>query len=179
MSILSKLKFWKKEDDDLGDLGLGKNDLGGDPFGGKDPFADDKAFPDMGGAAMQPQQQMRQAQQPAAPRQAQQQFGSDFGSGVTTTFGGQQPQQQRYSQAGYEPQPDFNRPFTIAAPPGQMQQQAGNFGSNSNYYSVSKDIEVISSKLDSLRSSLDIINQRLTNLERMAERDQMRKRTGW
>ncbi|MFH1133606.1 MAG: hypothetical protein V1735_03885 [Nanoarchaeota archaeon] len=43
-------------------------------------------------------------------------------------------------------------------------------------YIVSKEIELISSKLDSLRSSLETVNARLANLERMVENDQQRRR---
>lgn len=43
---------------------------------------------------------------------------------------------------------------------------------------VGKDIEVISAKIDSLRATLDAINQRLANIEHIAMSDQQ-KRKGW
>lgn len=40
---------------------------------------------------------------------------------------------------------------------------------------MSKDIQIVSSKIDALRASLDTINQRLANLERIASEGQKRK----
>ncbi|NQV09145.1 hypothetical protein HQ529_04805 [Candidatus Woesearchaeota archaeon] len=42
-------------------------------------------------------------------------------------------------------------------------------------YRISKEIEVISSKLDALRASMESINQRLANIERMAETPDKRR----
>ena len=163
MGVVDKLKFWKKKEDNFGDLGLGKDDLGlgSDPFAGeKNPFADEKGLPpmDAGPSASD----MMQAQPQYPPAQSMTQRGA-YGSGYSQGFGSQ-PQQQAYGQP--LDQPDFNRPFTMA-----MQQTKD--------YTVAKDIELISSKLDALRASLDIINQRLSNIERLTEREQVRKRTGW
>ena len=49
-------------------------------------------------------------------------------------------------------------------------------------YGASKDLEVISAKLDALRSALESINQRLANLERIARGEQdteAYRRRGW
>lgn len=43
----------------------------------------------------------------------------------------------------------------------------------------SHQIELISAKLDSLKASLDMINQRLENIERMGQSEQYRKRYNW
>ena len=45
-------------------------------------------------------------------------------------------------------------------------------------YVISKDMEIISAKLDSLKAYLDAINQRLSNIERIASSEQDKKR-GW
>ena len=115
--------------------------------------------------------------QMASPKPVQQQFSSaqqqsqqNFGNRAYS----QPAAQPAYGQSSFD-QPDFNRPFTINSPQQQQMQQAQQVSS----YTVAKDIEVISSKLDALRASLDIINQRLANLERISEREQVRKRTGW
>src|SRR3989338_50875 len=171
MGLLGKLKFWKKEDDSLDDLGLGGGDLGSapgtDPFGGaNDPFASagDNPFSDM--PMNLPGQGMRspQGMPPMRPQMRPSMDSPNFGQ---PGFGSQKAQQQLE-------QPDFNRPFTMSA----QQQQQGQAMANNNY-ALSKDIELISSKLDSLRVSLDMINQRLSNIERMNEREQVRKKTGW
>jgi len=44
---------------------------------------------------------------------------------------------------------------------------------------VQKDIEIVSSKLDALRATLDAMNQRLVNIERMATNEQEKKRRVW
>ena len=166
MGVFDKLKFWGKKEDDLGDLGLGKEELGGDPFGGgKDPFAGENPFPDIGSA---------DTQQQAAPQPSYQQNPRASPQGYAQSSPAQQRFQQPQMYGQYE-QPDFNRPFSMNAqqPQQQVMQQP------MNAYNVSKDIEIISSKLDALRASLDIINQRLTNIERMSEREQVRKKTGW
>lgn len=46
------------------------------------------------------------------------------------------------------------------------------------YYGYNKDLELIAAKLDSLRATLDNINQRIANLERVAYGEDERKR-GW
>ncbi len=185
MGLFDKLKFWKKNDDDgLGDLGLGKDDIGPDPFGDSG-----SSFPDFNGnqkGDSSPQntfspQQSPQRQEPSGetPSASSPFRAGSFGGGQqgpssqSRSFGSGMPaQHQNYGQS-YD-QPDFNRPFTMS-----VQQAPSQFQPSAGGYSSSKDLEIISSKLDTLRSSLDMINQRLSNLERMYEREEVRKRTGW
>ncbi len=54
-----------------------------------------------------------------------------------------------------------------------QQQQPQSYG-----YGYNKDLELISAKLDSLRATLDNINQRIANLERVAYGEDDRRR-GW
>lgn len=55
------------------------------------------------------------------------------------------------------------------APPLGMQQAAG--------ADISKDFEILSAKLDAVKASLESINQRLANLERIASESEKKKRT--
>lgn len=57
----------------------------------------------------------------------------------------------------FEPEPSFH--------PSQMQMQQQQ---PMQSYPINKDIELISAKLDAIKSNLDSINQRLANLERIA-----------
>ncbi len=45
--------------------------------------------------------------------------------------------------------------------------------------SISKDLEIISSKLDAIKSSIESLDHRVKNLERIAEREQKPKRPTW
>lgn len=91
--------------------------------------------------------------------------------------------------ANYPPEPGYGygqpvqeRPLPRAPiTPQQYQEitpapQYGQYG-----YQQNKDIEVVSAKLDSIRATLDSINQRLANIERMAyrEEEQPRIRRQW
>ena len=101
-------------------------------------------------------------------------FGSDYGAG----FGGEQlsplpplyPTQQQPRQFQQQPAilPTNIQPRIVE------QQQPYNQG-------ISRDqLEVISSKLDALRATLESINQRLINIERIAEGEQdTRRRINW
>jgi hypothetical protein len=93
----------------------------------------------------------------------------DLGMGLETPQ--QQPfqkypsfQQNNLSQPGFQPQPAF-----------QASQQPSY---QSDSYINSKNLEVISSKLDALRATMESINQRLANIEAIArgEEDQRRRR---
>ena len=95
-------------------------------------------------------------------------LGMDFGAGPSPDLGmgldtGMQPQQafQRY--------PSFQQPNFQAQPAVQQPFQ------NDNYIN-SKNLEVISSKLDALRASLESINQRLANIEAIARGEQEQRR---
>ncbi len=56
----------------------------------------------------------------------------------------------------------------------EQPQMSGGYGSRQDL--ISKDIEVVSAKLDALRSTLDSMNQRIANIERIAEKEQSRPR---
>ena len=95
-------------------------------------------------------------------------LGMDFSTGPSPDLGmnlEQQPQQpfQKYpsfQQQNFQQQPSFNQPA----------QQMSN-----DSYIASKNLEVISSKLDAVRASLDSINQRLANLEGIARNEQQQE----
>lgn len=90
----------------------------------------------------------------------------DLGTGI-------EPQQQPYQkypsfqQSGFQSQPSF--------PPQPAFQQPSYQNDN---YIASKNLEVISSKLDALRATMESINQRLANIEAIArgEQEDTRKR---
>jgi len=95
-------------------------------------------------------------------------LGQDLGPGATIEQGfGLQPSPGTPPQQPI--QPSFNPPNMSAPNPPPMQSQD---------YAISKDLEVVSSKLDALRASLDSINQRLASLESIArgEEDDRYKR---
>tara|TARA_Y100000310_G_C20613316_1_gene779191 strand:+ start:677 stop:1102 length:426 start_codon:yes stop_codon:yes gene_type:complete len=105
-------------------------------------------------------------------------FGDDFGlggqqptglgpTGVDQLSTGMQspqaPPQQSYPQPSFQPQqPQFQQPRY----------------ENPQQDMTAKNIELISSKLDALRASVESVNQRLANLEAVArgEEDHRRKR---
>jgi len=79
-------------------------------------------------------------------------------------------QEQNFEQRGSSPfSSDVMRGARETAPnaPRGLQPDLG-----LQNYAVAKDIEIVSSKLDALRASLESINQRLAHLERIAEGDQ-------
>lgn len=82
-----------------------------------------------------------------------------------------------------EAYPSLQQPHYPSTPPMQQPQSFQQYSpSQGNYqdqtYITSKNLEVISSKLDALRATLDSISQRLANLEAMArgEQEDNRKR---
>ena len=152
---MDKLKFWKKKDE-FADLGL---DLGDD----------------LGLGAPAP---AHAAPAPAAPA-----------PGGPATFG-HTPGDERhgiYTEAyGKEgkptaPEPDFEKPgmegFAPRSSQPMQQRNAGipaNLSSSNPNYVVAKEIEIVSTKLETLRVTLEGINQRLANLERIARKNQDR-----
>ncbi|MBN2566845.1 hypothetical protein JXB02_02040 [Candidatus Woesearchaeota archaeon] len=52
-------------------------------------------------------------------------------------------------------------------------------GSSSHEIIVGKEIEIISSKLDAIRVSIESINQRLSNIERIASGEQSKRDRYW
>ncbi|MBU0461856.1 MAG: hypothetical protein KJ574_04695 [Nanoarchaeota archaeon] len=197
MGFTDKLKFWKKEDEDfsdLGDFGLGefgappKGGAGGAPgvsggapagAGGGMPSEEDifgKGFgefdtgaaPGGGFGAPQPAEE---AQFGAAPQQQQYPAGGMAQQTFPTTPERMetQPQPQQMQRPMQTAQPQQIPPQYSYAPSPQPQETF-------QRESYSKDIEIISAKLDSLRATLDSINQRLANLERIAQGEQDPKR---
>jgi len=91
-------------------------------------------------------------------------LGLDIGQGPSPDLGmnldstQQQPYQKypSFQQQNFQPQPAFQQPSY----------------SQSDSYINSKNLEVISSKLDALRVSLESINQRLANIEAIARGEQ-------
>ena len=93
----------------------------------------------------------------------------DLGMGLEASP--QFPQQQPYQKyPSFQPSQNFQAPSFQA--PSYSQPP-----SNDNYI-ASKNLEVISSKLDALRASLESISQRLANIEAIArgEQEDTRKR---
>lgn len=149
MAFLDKLMFWKKKDD----LGPDIGNFGADGSLGTGPnMGLNAADPGMGGQnAGLPNQDL------SLPKLEPQ-----FGQQMPASQFGQAPQ----NFPGAAGPPGFQQ-----ATPMMPQQPAPNT-------MVGKDIEVVSAKLDSLRATLDAINQRLANIERIAMHDQ-EKRKGW
>ncbi len=103
----------------------------------------------------------------------------DLGLGLEYGTNNEPPQ-----SLGLEP-PAMQQPYPQMQPPSQ--QMPPSFGNTPNLnqpqmqsqdYAMSKNLEVVSSKLDALRAALDSINQRLANLEAIArgEEDNRYKR---
>ena len=95
-------------------------------------------------------------------------LGLDLGAGPSPELGmGIEPAQQQpyqkypsFQQSSFQPQPSFQS---------QAFQQPSYQNDN---YIASKNLEVISSKLDALRASLESVNQRLANIEAIARGEQ-------
>ena len=98
-------------------------------------------------------------------------LGLDIGQGPSPDLGmgiEPAPMQQPYQKyPSFQQQPSF-QPQTVFQQPSYT----------SDNYIASKNLEVISSKLDALRASLESINQRLANIEAIArgEQEDIRKR---
>ncbi len=130
MSLLDKVKFWKKDEPSFGDINMGA------PIGG---VQGDRTA-GLGGT------------------------GDLGGFGVEQGYPGQAAPQEDFGLPppglSYRPIPPPSRPAPMAASSDMLQ----------------KDIEIISSKLDALRATLEAINQRLSNIEREVFE---RRRGGW
>ena len=66
----------------------------------------------------------------------------------------------------------FQQPFQQQSPHQQPSQNTGD-------YMVSKNIEILSSKMDALRVGIESINQRLAHLERIAASGEHEQKRGW
>ncbi len=90
----------------------------------------------------------------------------DLGMGIEPV---QQPYQKypSFQQSGFQQQPSYQPQPSFQQPSYQ-----------NDSYIASKNLEVISSKLDALRATMESINQRLANIEAIArgEQEDTRKR---
>ncbi|MBI2144984.1 hypothetical protein HYU18_01540 [Candidatus Woesearchaeota archaeon] len=78
--------------------------------------------------------------------------------------------------APYEQQPGMGGQFQQF---GSQRPQMEAFQQERSY-AANKDIEVVSAKLDAIKSALEALNQRLANIERYIQLDQdFKKRGGW
>ncbi len=101
-------------------------------------------------------------------------LGPDFDTGDNTAGLGSSPDLGGMPDTGQnQPLPTFE---PIQEQPRHFQQpqpyQQQSFQSHDTTYIISKNIEVVSSKLDALQASLESINQRLINLENIAKGEQ-------
>jgi len=190
MSILDKLMFWKKKDDfNLGnDFGAGNDPFAsgpnagfgqqGDPFGSQqnlfanpsanDPFAGPEqghgqSFGQLGGPFSPPSPSMSTGASGKDP------FGRPVDSFQTSmnqgSYGGNLARQMPMQQ-----------PFQSSPPQQVMMPQPNQY---QGVDLASKEFEIVSSKLDSIRYSIESINQRLANLERMAGADNQQRKYQW
>jgi hypothetical protein len=67
-----------------------------------------------------------------------------------------------------EPRFDSNKPFKVQNVQQSIVPQVANYDTGI----ASKNIEIISAKLDTLKSELEVMNQRLINIEALAKREQ-------
>jgi hypothetical protein len=85
------------------------------------------------------------------------------------------PPQQSYSPS----QPSFSQQSTFQSVPNFSQQSYAApqpaYGDNADYMH-SKNLEVISSKIDALRAAIDSMNARLQNIERIAGQEEENRR---
>ncbi len=158
MAFLDKLMFWKKDKADTftggGDPFAGKDE----PFGpGNDPFAAQQGFDSPSFAQGQPQQDADFA------GFAQPMYQETMGQGSQQAFG-----QQQFPGA------NPSQPFSVSQPQPYAHARANDEGHQS--YLTNKNLEVVQSKLDALRASIDSMSQRLENIERAAYQDREKPR---
>ncbi|MBW2975370.1 hypothetical protein KY366_06645 [Candidatus Woesearchaeota archaeon] len=147
MGIFNKLAFWKKNDD----LGLG-DDFGADL--GLDSM-DQPKTPNLGFPNSRPGMQTGLDQN------------MNLGMPDDTGFGGLGSSRQQRSSSLEPP----GQPAPMQQPFGMQPQQQPE-----RDYRNNDKFEVVSAKLDSIRYTLDSINQRLANLERLAYSEDESKR---
>ncbi|MBN2454515.1 hypothetical protein JXB11_03135 [Candidatus Woesearchaeota archaeon] len=114
--------------------------------------------------------------------------GDDLGLGDLGKMPGDDPLQQNADQYGLPQQQGMPHDFSQPQQPfPQQSMQQPYFQSSTpsmdsmqsqRSYRANSDMELVSAKLDAIRAALDSINQRLANLERIAEGDSVRRR-GW
>ena len=168
MGFLDKIMFWKKEDDFDA---LGKNPMP-DPFGGKEyGMGNEMQFPTDSSTGYDHPYDTGMSQsygQNGMPAYGQNgMYG--YGQGTAQSLPNPTPSQPKmqpddFSRQRFPGQQQYSPSYTSYQPP-QMQQNM-----------ESKNMEIISSKLDALRASIESLNQRLANIEAMARNDDERKR---
>ena len=175
MSVLDKLMFWKKQDD-FSDLGLNKSAPGSDPFAsGQNPFPPG-------------QDPLASSQSGFDPNQNNlgmdnNQFNPGLGESLSSPTSNdpfsQTPMHNGQARQAADPfsAPQGNDPmaprFTQQAQQNPMQAQM-----TPQQDLESKNMELISTKLDALRVSIDSMNQRLANLENIANGNEPQRRRG-
>jgi len=181
MGLLDKAKFWKKKEDevgdlsDLGDFGLeppagAAHDLGG--------LGDDFSLPPLG-------EPTKPGMEAGVPTHMEEVHPTQTSKNMSDQFGlGTNPQQSQYNQQARQQSPQQQSPPPQQTPPQayapQYQAQyPAQFNQGAAIEDVAKEIEIMHAKLDAIRSSLDSINQRLATLERIATGDNKPQRYGW
>jgi hypothetical protein len=156
MGFLDKLAFWKRQPElpELGDLGKESGFKGPGGFGeagfGKPREPGGAGFDQLG---LGKEQDLMGEVEPGMPEIEP---GYGGGPGMPQRPLGMQQRQPQRQQWPQQPQQQPGAPMTPIQP---AQRE----------YIMSKDIEIVSSKLDALKATLDGINQRLANLERLAQ----------
>jgi hypothetical protein len=158
MSIFSKLAFWKKDDDNLGldSLGLDNSqsaqtglDFPADNFSMQNQHTQQNFNPNFGN-------------QPQSFNPGNQGFNPSNVANQQTT--------NNFNANAYGPQYAADS-YNAASPyPKNFEQRP--YDQNTL---VSKDIEIISSKLDALRATLDSLNQRIINIEHIIREERDKK----
>ncbi|MBU2561348.1 MAG: hypothetical protein KKD17_03545 [Nanoarchaeota archaeon] len=184
MGLLDKAKFWKKQDEDLGDLSdlgdFGLDEKPGAPGGDKglgggldEGFGDFPPLDESEKPGMRPgvPTHMEEVQ----PTQASRDMGESLGLKPAGEEAGFPTQTAARPQAA---------PARAASPPQQQypqyqQQYPQQYQQGPDLTDLAKEIEIVHAKLDAIRSSLDSINQRLATLERMASGDTGKTRYTW
>ena len=103
----------------------------------------------------------------------------DFSSPLEPSFG-QQPSQPSFSQPSFS-QPSFSQP-AFDQQPSFTPQQPSSFSQMQglgNDRDIRRDIELLSSKLDTIKALLDAMNQRLANLERNNQEKDKKETVRW
>ncbi len=108
-------------------------------------------------------------------------FGMDQGPSPDLGMGLEPLPQQPYQKyPSMQPQPGFSaQSFPAQQPYQNSYPSSPSFaGSSNDSYIASKNLEIISSKLDALKASMDSLNQRVANIEAIArgEQEDSRKR---
>ena len=123
---------------------------------GKDPFGKDSGFGELGSNNFE------------MDSPSDKSFGSnnELGSDLSPQQSFEQPSFQRNQNR----QQSFSQPQVIVQTPQPSAHE----------YAISKDIEVLSSKMDAMRAGLESMNQRLMNIERIIVGEERRPPNfGW